>query len=407
MFACILFVCEDMSLSSNHTGASALTFSHLCLLAQCVPQAKFVILKLNYRDKEEKPADDLNINPLLASAQVIRLDLITNRRSSASRKKQIWRKGEGKLEYFYDYLNESSLLKIKKVLQEVQPDLIWAEHLISNYLVLQLAGSIPVVYSHHDFTWKINALRRKKGDWKRWILVRLMKNAEERLLGRVRHLVSGSGSELQQLVCKNPALHAGYFPTTYPSVNPVLSPAPKPNIVHLGTLLATANRIGLERFLQVCWPELAASDAHLTLSVIGKLEGEGNAGLQALLDQPRIRCLGFVADLTSVLRPYDIHVIPYEYDTGTRTRLPVALNYNQLLIAHKNACRGIEGLKHGENCLLAESLEEMTELIREVLQGRIDYKRIADQGKQLFGEQFTVEGQKKRMESFLSAIIEG
>jgi hypothetical protein len=98
-------------------------------------------------------------------------------------------------------------------------------------------------------------------------------------------------------------------------------------------------------------------------------------------------------------------VIPYEHDTGTRTRLPVALNHNQLLVAHKNACRGIAGLKHLENCLLADSREEMTTLITQVLAGKIDHQPIADRGKQFFEEAFTVEGQLPRLKSFLSGII--
>jgi hypothetical protein len=170
-------------------------------------------------------------------------------------------------------------------------------------------------------------------------------------------------------------------------------------------MAAIANRIGLERFLTICWPSLHAQFPDIKFILIGDMGSAVSEGLRPLLLQPNLQSLGFVPDLPEVMRPYDLFIIPYEFDTGTRTRLPLALNYKQLLVVHKNACRGIDGLKHMENCLMANSLEEMTSLIGDVLSGRIDYKPIADRGKMLFGQAFTVEGQLTRMKTFLSAIF--
>jgi len=45
--------------------------------------------------------------------------------------------------------------------------------------------------------------------------------------------------------------------------------------------------------------------------------------------------------LDEVLRPNDVHIVPYDQPTGTRTRLTLALNHRQVLLAHQNSVKGL------------------------------------------------------------------
>jgi glycosyltransferase involved in cell wall biosynthesis len=140
------------------------------------------------------------------------------------------------------------------------------------------------------------------------------------------------------------------------------------------------------------------------LLVIGNLQAGNIDTIREQMHHPNIKALGFIPDLSNVMRPYDIHVIPYEYNTGTRTRLPVALNYNQVLISTRKAVEAFAGLEHMHNCILVDSLEEMAEYVRAVYEGKIQYKQIADNGRKFFEQEFTVGGQKNRLKNFLDKI---
>jgi hypothetical protein len=395
-----LFVCSNHPLSANNTGASALNFSHLSLLRRCFPQSECKVIVLDHLPGTPFYADDLP-----APGKTLPIEILPLPAGKAPDGYAAWLKpGYGLMQYFFPFATRQNLLAFRESARGWAPDLIWSEDLVANYFSLSLGSEVPVVYGHHDSRWKISLLKNKP-TFRNRLKIFLMRRLEEGIIRRNAFLVGGSASELHAYAAAHPWQVHAYLPSTYEPVALKGAGAALPHVVHLGTMHANANRIGLERFLEVCWPAVRRSNDAVRLSVIGDLSAAGPA-LKTLLKQDHVDCTGFVADLGTVMRPYDIHVIPYEHDTGgTRTRLPLALNYNQLLIAHRNACRGITGLVHRENCLLAGSLPELTELILAAVAGTIDRNQIADQGKQLFAREFTVQGQQDRMKSFVSAIL--
>jgi hypothetical protein len=399
-------------LSANLHGLASYKFSHARLLLAHYPQAHFTFLTLhtgNYPGilRGETPTQD-ELDSCCPGRTITRrwLDLTQQPASRGERQRNLLLPAFGRLAYFYPLASHGNVERLGEMIREAAPDLIWTEHLVENYLVLRTNPTAPVVYSQHDFLWKIRRLRQSGFNLKKTLLNRLFRQSERALIRRNRYLVSGSLSEIEEVRAWQPRMQVAFLPTAYDQL--AVGPRPRPfvpRLIHLGTLSATANRVGLQRFIEVCWPALKQRLPGLQLHVVGSLNARNIDALKMLLEQDGIHPHGFVADLSGVLLPYDIHIIPYEFDTGTRTRLPVALNHNQLLVAHRNASRGMAGLRHGENCLLAGSLGEMTALIEQVLTGRIDYQPIADAGKQFFEEEFTLASQLPRMKFFLSAIF--
>ncbi len=408
----VLFVSDDAPMSGNCNGAASYKFSHLQLLLESLPGADFTLLSLISRaaspaaGKDPAGADELEKYYPGRRFKRISLDLTKHPASAFRRRKNLISSSFHRLSFFFPLASRQNIFLLGKMIGDEKPDLIWTEQLFENFLVQKTKTGIPVVYSQTDFIWKIRKLRQQDMGAGKKLMTRLFRYAETDLIRQNQYIVSGSRSELEEAGKINPGVIAAYLPTAYAPVEKLSHPENlTPAVIHLGTLKATANRVGLMRFLTVCWTPLKKSWPEAQLVVIGSMEADSLSQLKPLLQQEGVSSLGFVADLEAVLKPYDIHVIPYEFDTGTRTRLSLALNYNQLLVAHRNACRGIDGLRHMENCLLAGSLEEMTSLITEVLAGKTDYKPIADRGRLLFDQAFTVEGQLPRMKSFLSAIF--
>jgi glycosyltransferase involved in cell wall biosynthesis len=267
--------------------------------------------------------------------------------------------------------------QFKKIVGEVEPDFIWAQHLVSAQISL-LQNRIPTVYSHHDWLYKVKNL----GPEHKWDL--RSKKFEERAALDAAAVVSGSMvecNELTELGCSN--VH--YIPVAFETAPIEFSPnGEKPRIVHLGGMGTTATRVGLERFFEVVWDRLDVKPADLWVV------GDTNAATDEIKKQiANVTRPGYVKDLSSVLRPYDIHVIPWEHETGQRTRLVQAFNHGQALVATRQSVACFPEATHGENCILVESLDEMPAAVNRLLTDRDQRIRLGNAARKTFESSFT------------------
>ena len=109
-------------------------------------------------------------------------------------------------------------------------------------------------------------------------------------------------------------------------------------------------------------------------------------------------------DLSKVLHPQDIHIIPWEHNTGTRTRLPLVLNYEQVLVATKESVKAFPEIINNQNALLCNTLEEMKTEITELIQNSERIKALSKAGKETFFNKFTVESQIEKMKIFIEKL---
>lgn len=311
--------------------------------------------------------------------------------------------------YVAPFFPEGKTFKaIEKIITDNSPQLLWAEHLFPATLASQLNHNLPVVYSHHDWSWKIKFHRGGSQSMhpsqrtKFW----LRRRHEENLVRSVSGCVSASTSESAQIRSLGARI-VEYFPTTHTPVDlpdEGIIPSP-PRIVHLGGMGTTANRIGLERFLVLSWPLIKERlDPTPELWVVGSLDSLPD-GLRNLLDQPGIICTGFVPDLSKVLRPYDIHIVPWEYDTGTRTRIPLILNYSQVLVSTRPGASCIRGLEDGFNCRLVKGLQEMSLVIQDLYHDESVRMQLGQNGRETFLNSFTRQAIQPKFDDFLKTIL--
>jgi glycosyltransferase involved in cell wall biosynthesis len=245
--------------------------------------------------------------------------------------------------------------QFRDILSKVEPDLIWAQHLISAQ-VSMLQKRVPVVYSHHDWLYKIkNPCREQTFDLR-------SKKFEESAALSAAAVVSGSNVECTQL-SKVGCTNVHYIPVAYESAQiPISRNGDKPRIVHLGGMGTTATRIGLERFFDVVWKKLDIEPSNLW--VVGDVTAASD---QLKKDLEKVTCTGYVKKLGDVLRPSDIHVIPWEYETGQRTRLVQAFNYGQAVVAMRKSVSCFPEVVNNFNCILVDSLEEMSKAVSRLM----------------------------------------
>ncbi len=286
-----------------------------------------------------------------------------------------------------------ALKQLRQTLDRVDPAFIWTQHFGPARLAT-LQRSRPVVYSHHDWLYRVRAIGQQGDENAR------MRRQEEDVALAAAGVVSGSFTECQQLRdlgCKV----VTYIPVSYEPV-PWTGAAPSgpPRIVHLGGLGTTANRVGLERFFEVAWPQLSTPSSP-DLWVIGDTSAAG-ATLSAHLKP--VRCPGHVQDLGTVLRPFDLHIIPWEHDTGQRTRLPLIFNYGQVVVAVKASVACFPEVRDGDNCRLVNRLDDMAPVIRELLEDAGQRRRLGLRARQTFERVFTRPALLPRYAETLAAL---
>lgn len=272
---------------------------------------------------------------------------------------------------------ENIRLEFLRHLQRVRPDFVWAQH-VAPAMVATSQETVPVIYSHTDWLFRIMALRSGGSE-------DLHRKAQEYgLVKRIFSAVSGSATECQELTaagCK----YVHYIPVSYAPVSLDWSRfSATPRLIHVGGMGTTANRVGLMRFFEVVWPDLQGDG--VDFEVIGDTSSAPEP-LKAML--AGVRCTGFVKNLVTVLRPGDLHIFPWEHNNGQRTRLPLAFNHGQVVVATRASVACFPEARDGENCRLVSQLADMAGIILELRRDREQRIKLAENARRTFEQSFT------------------
>ena len=393
----ILFLVNDGKISSNENGGASVYFSHLELLYTSGYEIHLLALQWEdtpiendnfYSEIKNKTASITFFQPIKKNESI----KIHTRFFNAIFQPELFE---------YSFLNKLNKDYLNQFVEKNKIEIIWAEWRWAGMLAWKMETKKPVVYAHHDWEYKLAKLRKKRSLLQK-IHTFQKKRVEFKLVKGVTACVTGSDTERLEIskISKKTTL---YLPTTYSSVTQVLPENDFPNIVHLGGMGTTANRLGLERFLDVCWDQIKIKHPNCILKVIGSLKGAHKSLLQKLED-PNIHCLGFIKDLSEVLFPKDLHIIPWEYNTGTRTRLPLIFNYEQVLVATIESVKALPEIQHQKNAILSANLEAMAQDILKIISNKNEINRLSKAGKATFFDTFTNESQQKKMQQFLENL---
>ena len=403
---------EDSAISPDDAGgAAALYFSHLELLARSESVASVDVALLSSEPralrfesfKTNQPSVWRDLNRWCRSWNTIRVSTGEDGRRRAFRLAREIIEPESRFESF----SRAPVDQLRELIRHLECSLIWAEHLLPASFVCSSSLGKASVYGHHDWASRIKRLRSgARGDSLRYKAKNLlMRRYEERLVTRFTGVASASASEAAEIQ-KLGAPIAAYLPPTYPPVqHEGATEALHPRVVHLGGMNTTASRLGLRRFLTVSWPIVCAGlDSPPGLWIVGSMDG-ASADLLSVIERAGGVCTGFVQDLREVLRPGDLHVVPWEHNTGSRTRIPAALNHGQALVSTRSGAGCFPELRSDHNCILVDDLVEMAHVIVALLGDGDRRRRIAEMGRRTFLQGFTREAVQPRFDDFLEEVM--
>lgn len=407
-----LFLMEDHPLTQDADGGGpVLMYSHLELFAHSGADVTLVLLHRENRSmgfERYTETDRATWSRVLGWCEghhVLRIPKAPARPSARFKHFLLSLRDPGR--YIFSDITPAVVESFQRLVSESGADLIWAENLFAGVLATHAQVEVPVVFSHHDRIFKLIRTwgRNTASGWRRrydsWTGDRL----ENRIIRRATACASGSAVEARDLARLNRGPVA-YLPTTYPRIpeDPTAEIPETARIVHLGGMNTIANQRGLERFLAVSWPRVQKGNGKAPeLWVIGDLTGASES-LRADLARSGAVQTGFVRDLSQVLRPGDIHIVPWEHATGTRTRIPVILRHGQVLLSTRAAAACLPELRDGEDCVLVDDLTTMAEQAETLTEDREKRARFARAERRSFERHFVREAVQPGFDAFLEQV---
>jgi len=317
------------------------------------------------------------------------------------------------LEYAYPMVTQLKG-EIRKQIDRIKPDFIWAEWTIPAVLANIVAEKkIPYVYAHSDFLHRLYRRRKELSGNKisgaGYSVIWAMYRSEREIVRSAVAISAVSETEAVELRrwTDKPVL---VIPQVYEQVAPPLpesEPLQPLRIVHLGSLVTTANAVGMTAWLERVQPVLDQMQANGEIEFETVIIGNNQNAKPALMEKlNRIQAvhLGHVIDLGTVLRPYDVAVIPYEANSGIRTKLALFFNHSQLVLSTRAAVAGSAELSDGENCVIVDSLEQFPMQLQRLYKDSSLRKKIADAGRATFERHYTLPSQIHLYEKIIGRI---
>ena len=393
----ILFIVNAGKISPNENGGASVYYSHLELLYKAGYEIDLLAVEWS-EDMSYNLEDYKEIKSFVSSIETYKIINVNPQKNHKRLFAAIFKPEQ----FEYYFLNEVNKKALKNIIEKKTTDLVWSEWRWAGLWAWYSKLKIPVVYAHHDWEYKLAKLREKRNLLQKFHTFQ-KKRVEYKMVKGVAGSISGSLTEAKEIESVS-SKRAIYIPTTYSSISPKLIKKDVPRIVHLGGMGTTANRLGLERFLDVSWKSIKDNFPAIKLQVIGSLKAAPKCLLEKLKD-PNIICSGFVRDLQEVLRPEDIHIIPWEYNTGTRTRIPVIFNYQQALVATIASVEAFPEIKHNKNAILCKDLKEMSSEISKLIDDKLKRERISNEAKETFVANYTSNSQVSKLKEFIEELL--
>ncbi|MCC6972930.1 MAG: glycosyltransferase [Anaerolineae bacterium] len=287
--------------------------------------------------------------------------------------------------FFPEYRQVSAF--IKRHMMEFSPDLMWVEGTELAISVLHCNPEQNWVYSHTDTLYHLYGIRQRQRGPSAWLEKQSLRRAEEQVFRRVPFFMTGSTSVVEW-VTQFRNRPTQFIPITYDLIPPSSAPfAQTPRIVHLGSLETTANRAGLEGYLRKAHPAVQR-ESDLALTIVGDAS-RVKPPLSDLLRQAGATLVGYAPDLNTALRPGDLAILPYEHDTGYRTKLPLLLAYGQVVISTRAAVAGsmLPGLE--DVCLIVDQVEEFPKVLIPLAKDESRRMSLSSAARRFFEAHFT------------------
>jgi glycosyltransferase involved in cell wall biosynthesis len=238
-------------------------------------------------------------------------------------------------------------------------------------------------------------------------LVRLVGGIEQRLLERHEReqcnrfdaVIALSDDDRQRLRQLGVETQIVVLPPAVEPVEPVPDGPDRRHIVHVGTGHWPPIAEGLRWYLRAVHPLVAAGGAGAEL----RLAGSPPPFLARGAPPPRVKVLGYVADLEQVYRAAAVFIVPLFVGGGVRLKILHALARGLAVVSTTAGCEGL-GLEDGTHVLVADAPEQFSRAILAVLSDRDLRQRLGAAGRAHVRARFQPEARCAALHALLREV---
>ncbi len=410
----VLLIYPNFPFGFNNSGAASVLTSRIFSLNRICKHVQLVRMlkegekyeRKHFSIREEfskiKELEEIAFQKIIEKEIVIKLSPGNKGRSTLVKRTKIFLKPELNV---FNFLNAGNKKIIEDIINTTGPDLIICEHFEPALFINFTDTSIPWVYCHHDWLYKLRKLKETGNSLKYLYHNLLLKKSEFNIVKRSAAVICLSEFERKEIISVGQENCMVQY-VTYPTIARANENYnPRPSLVHFGGLGATANRLGLELFVKEVWEDIKLAIPGIQLKIAGDISSANESLLDKINTDNSIISYGHVKDLNDVLVPNDIHIVPWPHPTGSRTRVPVALQFKQLLVATHNAICGFSELKNGINCITVNAVKDFGQVIPAIYFDKEKREKISANGKDTFFAYFSLNQSYNMLGSFLSKCL--
>jgi glycosyltransferase involved in cell wall biosynthesis len=209
---------------------------------------------------------------------------------------------------------------------------------------------------------------------------------------------------------------AEYLPLSMPDetiaarVRPRLADG-KFEVLHLGQIHHLPTFRSLTFLFEQVLPRLSADIMRrIRLNIVGPIGDDVRSSrLQEMGARfPQVKFLGRVPDLRPIYGWNDVQIVASTEATGIRSRIIESLAYGLPVLSSKVAANGIEGLRDGENMLLAETADQFLAQLNQLLgSASAKLERLAVEGRALYEARYSRKVAANSLERIVKTLDQG
>ncbi len=274
-------------------------------------------------------------------------------------------------------------------------DLIQLEglYLAPYFNAIRKASRAPVVLRAHNVEFEIweKLARLESKRWRRWyldLLARRLRKFETDSLNVFSAIVPISPTDalkFRELGATVP-IHTCPTGMSVSDYAQFSTPGDQNSIGYLGALDWTANREGVDWFLNHCWPALRMAQPGLTLHIAGR--NAPPAWLGRRLEG--VEFAGEIEDAKAFLSRHRVIILPLLSGSGIRIKLLEALAMAKPVVATSQAAEGI-AIEPGRHVLIADTPEAFSEAVLRFIRNPDLAQSCGKEGQKLVSEQYDQE----------------
>ncbi|NBV42952.1 glycosyltransferase [bacterium] len=173
-------------------------------------------------------------------------------------------------------------------------------------------------------------------------------------------------------------------------------------VYFMGNLDYEPNRDALYYFLDNIWPTLHAQHTDLEFLVLG-----GGHVTESYRQKPNVHFMGYVPDVFSAIESCSALVAPVRFAGGTPTKILESMGYGIPVISTPAGIAGIAGAEHDVNVVALHESDHSgwVAAIERILQDRAYHDRLAQNGRQLVIDHYSLQAAQERIREVFREIV--